>query len=61
MFGIGPMEICIVGVVAVLLFGSKLPGLARSLGAAIPAFKAGLSELDRETKEVEREIRKVVQ
>jgi TatA/E family protein of Tat protein translocase len=55
------MEIAVVGIVAVLLFGSKLPGLARSLGAAIPAFKAGLSEIDRETKDVEREIRKVVQ
>ena len=30
--GIGPMEMVIVGIVAVLLFGKRLPEVGRSLG-----------------------------
>ena len=44
MFGLNPMELMIVGVVAVLLFGNKLPSLARSLGKSMTEFKKGISE-----------------
>ena len=34
MFGMGMYEMMIIGVVAIVLFGSKLPDVARSVGAS---------------------------
>lgn len=52
---LGPDGIIVVVVVGlVLLFGgSKLPGLARSLGSASHEFKRGMEEGAAETKEAE--------
>jgi sec-independent protein translocase protein TatA len=42
---IGPFELLIVLVIALLIFGgTKIPKLARSLGQAQKEFKAGLDE-----------------
>ena len=48
MFGIGPMEMLIVGIIAVLLFGSRLPSVARSLGKSMTEFKKGMREFENE-------------
>ena len=48
MFGLGPMEIMIVGVVAVLLFGNRLPEVGRSLGKGLIEFKKGLRDIQSE-------------
>jgi sec-independent protein translocase protein TatA len=45
MFGMGPSELMIVGVIAVLLFGRKLPEVAKSLGSSYREFRKGLNEL----------------
>ncbi len=50
MLGMGPTELVIVGIVAVLLFGSKLPEVARSLGASYRQFREGLSELQSQVQ-----------
>ncbi len=42
--GIGPMELVIVGLIVLLLFGSRLPGVMRSLGQSITEFKKGTRE-----------------
>jgi sec-independent protein translocase protein TatA len=43
MFGApGPMEIMIVGMVVLLLFGNRLPSVMRSLGVGITEFKKGI-------------------
>lgn len=39
----GPVELCIVGVVALLLFGKRLPEVARSVGSSFVEFKRGLT------------------
>ena len=47
----GPMELVIIAVIAVLLFGSRLPQVARSIGSAIPEFRKGLQGVSDEIKE----------
>lgn len=44
MFGLGPLELVIVGVVAVLLFGQRLPDVARSVGRSFHEFKKGFHD-----------------
>lgn len=43
-FGLGGVEILVVGGVALLLFGNRLPGAAKSLGMSLSAFKKGVKE-----------------
>ncbi len=57
MFGFGVQELVIVCIVGVLLFGSQLPKVARSIGSAIPSFKAGLKEVTDEVKECEKALK----
>jgi sec-independent protein translocase protein TatA len=56
-FSPGPMELAIIAIVAVLLFGSQLPKVARSIGAAIPEFKKGIRGLEDEKNEIEKAIK----
>jgi sec-independent protein translocase protein TatA len=48
MFGLGPMEMLIVGVIAVLLFGNRLPEVGRSFGRSIMEFKKGMKDIQSE-------------
>lgn len=47
-FSPGPTEMLIIGVVAVLLFGKRLPEVGRSLGKGIVEFKKGLHGIEDE-------------
>jgi sec-independent protein translocase protein TatA len=47
MFGIGIWEILAILLVVLLLFGSRLPSLARSLGQSIIEFKKGMKEIQQ--------------
>ena len=52
-FGLGPLEIGVIVVLGLVLFGPKrLPGLGKSMGEAIKGFKKGISEDDNE-KEID--------
>jgi sec-independent protein translocase protein TatA len=45
MFGLGPSELLIVGIVAILLFGKNLPQVAAKLGKTYREFRRGLSDM----------------
>lgn len=46
MFAPGPMEMVVLGMIALLLFGKRLPEVARSLGKGIVEFKKGVSGIE---------------
>lgn len=41
---LGPWELIVIGIVALLLFGKRLPEVGRSLGRGIVEFKKGLRD-----------------
>jgi sec-independent protein translocase protein TatA len=45
---LGPMEMMVVMIVAVLLFGKRLPEVGRSLGKGIIEFKKGIRGIEDE-------------
>ncbi len=46
MFGVGHWEVLAILFVALLIFGARLPKVARSVGRSILSFKEGLREAD---------------
>jgi sec-independent protein translocase protein TatA len=60
----GPMEMVIIGMVMLLLFGNRLPSVMRSLGVGITEFKKGIrgeseDEDDRRLEERRRDERRL--
>jgi sec-independent protein translocase protein TatA len=49
MFGLGTVEILVVAGVILLLFGSRLPKVMRSLGEGIVEFKRGVQGIEDES------------
>jgi len=49
MFGLNGWELLVVLVVMLLLFGSRLPNVMRSLGRSATEFKKGMNEITDET------------
>ena len=45
LFNMGPQELVVIGVLAVVLFGKRLPEVARSLGGSYKQFRKGLSDM----------------
>lgn len=46
----GPMEMIIFAVIALLLFGKRLPDVARGMGKSIVEFKKGLNDMSSEVR-----------
>lgn len=46
MFGIGVTELVIVAFIVLILFGSRLPGVMRSLGQGLVEFKKGVQGVE---------------
>ena len=55
MFGIGTTELLIVGFIVLILFGSRLPGVMRSLGQGVVEFKKGVQGIDDEKESPKKE------
>ena len=51
MFGLSTWELLICGLVAVLLFGSRLPSVARSLGKSLTEFKRGMRDVENDVRD----------
>ena len=55
MFTPGPLQILIVFAIVLLLFGNRLPSLARSLGQSLVEFKKGIKEIDEKKSDDSKE------
>lgn len=44
MFGIGPMELLVIGGIMLLLFGKRLPGVMKSIGQGLSEFRKGFED-----------------
>ena len=55
MFGLSPGEVFVILVIALLIFGPKLPQVARGLGRSIGEFKKGIKESEEEIKKLDDE------
>jgi sec-independent protein translocase protein TatA len=51
--GIGTFEMALFGIIALMLFGSKLPEVARNLGGTYRGLKRSVDEFKREFQAVE--------
>ena len=52
MFGLGPIELIIIGLIVLFIFGAKrLPSIGKGLGGAVKEFKGIKKELELNNKE----------
>ncbi len=54
----GPWELAIIAIIALILFGRRLPEVGKSLGKGIVEFKKGLKEVQDEVTNTSDEIDK---
>lgn len=52
----GMQEMIIIGIIGVLLFGTRLPKIARSMGSSIVEFKKGVKGVEDEAKEIKESV-----
>lgn len=50
-WGLGAPELIFFSLIVLLLFGSRLPSVMRSLGQSVTSFKTGLKDADEKPEE----------
>ena len=55
----GPLELLVILIIAVLIFGKRLPEIGRGLGKSLMEFKKGLNEAQNVKNEVTNEVKKI--
>ena len=54
---VGTGEILIISLIVLLLFGGKkIPELMRGLGKGVKSFKDGMSDVEKEVKDIDNQI-----
>jgi len=53
---LGPMEMIMIAIVGLLIFGNRLPDVGRSLGKGLVEFKKGLKGVQDDIEQTDREI-----
>ena len=48
MFGLGPVEIVVIGAIAVMLYGKRLPEVGRSVGQGIGELRKTFNSISRD-------------
>ncbi|WP_437223500.1 Sec-independent protein translocase subunit TatA/TatB [Planctomicrobium sp. SH661] len=56
MFGLGLPELIILGIIILVLFGSRLPSAMKSLGGSFHSFKKGMQEGEEEGDQDKRHL-----
>jgi sec-independent protein translocase protein TatA len=55
----GGWEWIVILVIALLIFGSRLPSIARGLGKSLNAFKKGLHEVEEAGDDIKKEVKSI--
>ena len=58
---LSPVHWAVIAVIAVLLFGNRLPKIAHSVGSSFTEFKKGLTGISEDVKDVNRQLENHVQ
>lgn len=55
----GPFELAVILIIAVLLFGRRLPEIARGLGKSLTEFKKGVHEVEETKDDLISDVKKI--
>lgn len=55
----GPVEITVILVVALLIFGRRLPEIARNIGKSMTEFKKGINEAKDVKDDLEKDVKEI--
>jgi sec-independent protein translocase protein TatA len=55
----GPVEIIVILVVALLIFGRRLPEIARNIGKSLTEFKKGVNEAKETKEDLEKDVKEI--